>query len=134
MKFRYKTYGSILRPVIPITIRNGTRETDYSVLIDSGADFCLFHEQIGESVGIAIREGTPREVTGVGGKSTVYFRHSIEIMIGKYSHKIEAGFMPTITGRMMQYGLVGQRGFFEHFIVKFDLAEEEIELRQRKDV
>ena len=29
------------------------------------------------------------------------------------------------------YGVVGQKGFFEIFVVKFDLLKEEIELKQR---
>jgi len=31
----------------------------------------------------------------------------------------------------MNYGVVGQNGFFDNFIVKFDLSKEEIELKNR---
>jgi len=43
MKFRYKKYGpSILRPIIPIEIVYKDKSVPYEVLIDSGADFCIF--------------------------------------------------------------------------------------------
>ena len=29
------------------------------------------------------------------------------------------------------YGILGQKGFFDIFVVKFDLIKEEIELKQR---
>jgi len=32
----------------------------------------------------------------------------------------------------MGYGVVGQNGFFDIFVVKFDLIKEEIELKERK--
>ena len=32
----------------------------------------------------------------------------------------------------MGYGVVGQRGFFDKFVVKFDFLKEEVELKERK--
>lgn len=46
MKFRYKKYGpGILRPIIPIEIIYQNRSVGYEVLVDSGADFCIFDSQ-----------------------------------------------------------------------------------------
>ena len=39
--------------------------------------------------------------------------------------------MPSVSGNVMQFGLVGQKGFFDLFIVKFDLLRSEIELKPR---
>ena len=39
---------SATRPVIPITIINGDSKIANLALIDSGADLCLFHADIGE--------------------------------------------------------------------------------------
>jgi len=39
--------------------------------------------------------------------------------------------MHGVAGAALPYGLVGQRGFFENFIVKFDLQKEEVELKIR---
>ena len=46
-------------------------------------------------------------------------------------YEIDAGFMPDVSGRIMSYGIVGQNGFFDKFVVKFDLSKEEIELRRK---
>jgi len=132
MKFYYKRYGAnTLRPVIPITLQHNGVSLGYEVLVDSGADFCIFDAEIGEALGIDIKKGTPQEVFGVGGKASIYFLHKLDINIGGWVYTISAGFMPNVAGRVMPYGLVGQRGFFEHLIVKFDLKKEEIEVKIR---
>ena len=131
MKFPYVNYNGILRPVIPIKLKKKNQEVGYHVLVDSGADFCLFDAEMGEAIGIDIKKGKPREVFGVGGKASLYYLHNMVIEIGGWKYEIEAGFMPNVAGKIMRYGLVGQKGFFENFIVKFDLQKEEIELKQR---
>lgn len=133
MKFDYKSYGAnILRPVIPIKLKNGDADISYEVLVDSGADICIFEAEIGEALGIDIKSGKPREVFGVGGKASMYFLHDIEIEVGGWAYKIEAGFMPNVAGNVVRYGLVGQKGFFENFIVRFDLLKEEVEIKTRR--
>ncbi|MEK7621684.1 MAG: hypothetical protein AAB415_00730 [Patescibacteria group bacterium] len=132
MKFRYKRYGNeIVRPVIPIGLKLGDSKVDYEVLVDSGADICIFHAEMGELIGIDIAKGKPQEIFGVGGKASLYYLHKVIIEVGGWPHEIEAGFMPSVAGRVMRYGLVGQRGFFDIFVVKFDLLKEEIELKKR---
>ena len=131
MKFRYARYGSILRPVIPIKVKYGGTEIGYEVLVDSGADLCLFDEEIGLALGIDIRRGKANEVFGVGGKSSLYYIHRVKIEVGGWEYEIDAGFMPNVSGRVIPYGLVGQKGFFDIFVVKFDLLKEEIELKER---
>ncbi len=56
MKFGYKKYGpGIFRPVIPIeVIYNGTA-VPYEVLVDSGADICIFDAQIAEILGLLLQ-------------------------------------------------------------------------------
>ena len=72
-----------------------------------------------------------KEVFGVGGKVSLYYLHLVIIEVGGWEYKIEAGFMPDVAGRVMPYGIVGQKGFFDNFIVKFDLLKEEVELKTR---
>ncbi|MEK7126378.1 MAG: aspartyl protease family protein [Patescibacteria group bacterium] len=131
MKFDYKRYGKTLRPVIPVKVRHGETEIGYHVLVDSGADLCIFHEEIGTALGINVRTGEKREVFGGGGKASFYYLHTITLSVGGWPYKIEAGFMPNVSGHVMEYGVVGQRGFFDLFVVKFDLMKEEIELKPR---
>lgn len=129
MKFDYKKYGRTLRPVIPVTIQHGEVKIGYHVLVDSGADLCIFHEEIGVALGIAVRKGEKCEVFGVGGKASFYYLHTVTLVVGGWPHKVEVGFMPDVAGRIMPYGIVGQKGFFDQFVVKFDLLKEEVELK-----
>ncbi len=130
MKFRYARYGSTLRPVIPIKLKFKGLEINYEVLVDSGADLCIFDAQIGKAIGIDVEKGKKCEVFGVGGKASFYYLCKVEIEVGGWSSVIDAGFMPEVSGRVMSYGIVGQRGFFGLFKVKFDLLKEEVELQK----
>lgn len=131
MKFRYKKYApGVLRPVIPVEIGFGNISVPHEVLVDSGADFCIFDAQIGQVLGIDIEKGDKQEVWGITGVGENYYVHPVTINIGGQLHKIEAGFLPGIA--RLGYGVVGQKGFFDIFVVKFDLAKEEIELKERK--
>lgn len=131
MKFRYARYGTVLRPVVPIKLKFKNQEIGYHVLVDSGADMCLFSAEIGEAIGIDVKKGKQNIVVGVGGKQSIYYLHKVNIEIGGWEYEIEAGFMYNVVGNVMQYGLVGQKGFFDIFIIKFDLLKEEIELKER---
>jgi len=132
MKFDYKRYSpSIVRPVIEIKLKSNSNILRYEVLVDSGADFCIFSSEAGEALGLNIKKGKMREVFGVGGKVSLYYLHKVNIEVGGWMYEIEAGFMPDVAGKIMRYGLVGQKGFFENFIVKFDLLKEEIDLKTR---
>ena len=136
MKFNYKKFvtsnGAVLRPVIPVKLKSASESFDYEVLVDSGADICIFHSEIGELLGINVPKGKPREVFGVGVKASIYYLHKITIEVGRWSYNVEVGFMPSVSGHAMRHGIVGQKGFFDNFIVKFDLLKEEIELKLRK--
>ena len=131
MKFKYKKYfQGILRPVIPIEIINKDHSLHYEVLVDSGADFCIFDAEIGELLGLDITSGEKRSVSGITGVPEIYYAHSVTIKVGGWPYKIQAGFLPKIA--QSGFGIVGQKGFFDIFIVKFDLLKEEIELKERK--
>jgi hypothetical protein len=68
MKFKYKKFRVpptvafperkyLLRPIIPILISYQNKTIGYEALLDSGADFCIFHAEIGEFLGVPILEG-----------------------------------------------------------------------------
>lgn len=129
MKFKYKKYGRILRPVIPIEISGSNLSIKYEVLVDSGSDMCIFPSEIGEIVGLDITSGILQEVRGITGNPEKYYLHKIDIKVGGWEYKIQAGFLPSMSKDT--YGVVGQTGFFEYFVIKFDLAKEEIEIKSK---
>ncbi len=131
MKFKYKKYGpGVLRPVIPVEVAYGDRAVPYEVLVDSGADFCIFDAQIADILGIDVLRGERQEVWGITGVGEPYYVHGITLKVGGWPHAVRAGFLPNIA--RLGYGVVGQKGFFDIFVVRFDLLKEEIELRERR--
>jgi len=130
MKFYYKKYASeILRPVIPIEIQYKNKSVSYEVLVDSGADFCFFDAQIADILEIDMKEGEIGEVAGITGSKEVVYFHPVIIKVGGWPFKIKAGFLRNIGE--FGYGVVGQKGFFDLFVVKFDLLKKEIKLSPR---
>ncbi|KKU55858.1 hypothetical protein A3H89_04290 [Candidatus Amesbacteria bacterium RIFCSPLOWO2_02_FULL_48_11] len=130
MKFFYKRYApGLFRPVIPIEIKANTKSVRYEALIDSGADLCIFDGQIAQVLGISVRKGQKRFVGGITGTERPFFVHPVLILIGGWDYEIAAGFMPDLPP--FGYGVLGQKGFFEHFIVKFDYSKAEIEVRPK---
>ncbi len=129
MKFTYKKYGEdILRPVIPIEIHYNNLEVPYEVLVDSGADISIFDSSLASILGINIFIGIKKQIIGATGFPENMYLHTILIKVGDLKFKIEVGFMNINTN---SYGIVGQKGFFNKFIVKFDLKKEEIEIKER---
>lgn len=131
MKFPYKTYDRhILRPVIPIKIVHNNILVLYEVLVDSGADANIFSSVIADILEIDIEKGEKGEVVGLGGKNQSIYYHYLDIRIGGSLHeKVRVGFVKEMGE--FAYGVLGQKGFFDLYIVKFDLVGKEIELLSR---
>ncbi|OGM91178.1 hypothetical protein A2755_02105 [Candidatus Wolfebacteria bacterium RIFCSPHIGHO2_01_FULL_48_22] len=140
MKFQYRKlllpskddfFGSaILKPIIPIQIKIKNDELDYVALIDSGADFCIFDAELGEYLGLDVRFGREKIFGGVqerGGATA--FLHDVILSVGGWDYKTTVGFSYDIAER--GFGVLGQKGFFDIFTVKFDILKEEIELKER---
>lgn len=123
--------NAILKPIIPIKIIKGNYALRYAALIDSGADFCIFDAEIGEYLGINIRSGRKEIFGGVQEKGDAEaFLHEITLNIGGWDYKTIVGFSYDIAKH--GFGILGQKGFFDIFVVKFDFLKEEIELKERK--
>jgi len=109
-------------------------------MIDSGADDCIFHAEVGEALGIDVRKGEEKSYSGIGFGELKGYRHTIEIEVGGLWVPCEVTFCygmvrehPALPNMKqgLRYGILGQRGFFDKFKVIFDYVAEEIELRPR---
>jgi hypothetical protein len=141
MKFRYFKFPlptrsaffgtAILKPVIPIGISYKDKKLRYDVLIDSGADFCILDGEVGDALGIEVRSGQKEIFGGIqerGGAEA--FLHDVVLTVGGWDYKTTVGFSYDIARH--GFGILGQKGFFDMFSIKFDLAKEDIELKERK--
>jgi hypothetical protein len=124
-------FGStILKSIIPIKISSKNQSLRYGALIDSGADFCIFDAEIGKYLGLDIYAGKKEIFGGIQDKGGAEaFLHEVIINIGGWDYKTIVGFSYDIAKH--GFGILGQKGFFDIFVVKFDLIKEEIELKER---
>lgn len=141
MKFSYAKFAlqqrsplfgfSVLRPIIPLTIQAGDHMLKYQALVDSGADFSIFDAEVGEELGLNIRSGDEMRFGGVQGYGgAVAYLHAVTLILGGKSFQTIVGFSYDIGKRGT--GILGQKGFFDRFAVKFELMKESIELSEKK--
>ena len=117
----------VYRPKIKIAVEyNGIKQKVFA-LIDSGADSCLFPRDIGEVLNIDVRKGLPIMYTGIGGQQVPFYFHEVTVFFDQYSFKTMAGFAHAGIGTG---GILGQRGFFENFAVKFDYKHLVVEVKE----
>ncbi len=130
---------TVLRPVIRIGLgyRGKVLPADYPALIDSGSDSCIFHAELAELLGLDVEAGEPTGFRGMGHGEVKGFLHDVNVIVGGHPFPCRAAFSYGLikrhpdTGRWegLQYGVLGQQGFFNHFRVEFNLSKERIELK-----
>lgn len=130
-RFKYVKIGPFLRPIIPITLRNEKTSFDYLALIDSGADFNMFHGELAEILGIDLKNlktsqfgGIKKDAQGVG------YYSAIEIGLKNQFFNTPVIFSNDISDK--GYGILGQQGFFNLFKVKFDFMAKSIQLKSNR--
>lgn len=140
MDFRYKKFPtdpkncpfshlkSVLRPVIQIDFETSNGGFGYFVLIDSGADYCIFHATIGEQLGLKITTGKKLVFYGTSGEPQKAYFHNVSFTIAGHFHECGVGFSYEM--EKLPYGLLGQYGFFDKWIVKFEYHKEKIEIKK----
>lgn len=127
--FKYVKFGPFYRPVIPITLKHEKKKIEYLALIDSGADFNIFHGEIGELLGFKIRDLQKISFAGIKKTSDAEgFYTMIEIGVHNYFFTAPVIFSYDISSS--GYGILGQQGFFNFFRVKMDYVSKSIQIKK----
>ena len=130
MKFKYKKIApGVIRPIIPIEVKYRSKKVRYEVLVDSGADSNIFDEQIGNPLGVRIRNGKKGTVGGITGTQQTMYSHKVKIVVGGHEYETDANFMLNMPP--YGHGVVGQKGFFDLFTVKFDYQKAILDLKPK---
>ena len=116
----------ISRPIIPATLFGPKGSVTVDALIDSGADRCLFHTDLGREIGLDLEKGEKENFSGIEGGRIPAFLHKIQIQIVGMDKKIEvlAGF----SSAPGVFAILGQEGFFDAFRIKFEKDHNVIEI------
>lgn len=125
---RRRVVDYVYRPIIKIGIKkelNGKNGyIDYEALIDSGADDCLFPWELVELAGLHIERRNGKVFRGLGGGLVIGYKGRVNLSLGGYDFTTESYFAPKLTG----YGILGQRGFFDKFRIRFIYSKKRIEI------
>lgn len=136
MKVRYTKFPHLIdpskyswHPNLQICLRYGNKGRVFDALVDSGAMDCIFPESIGRLIGIDVPSGQPTTYFGIAQQAAPAFLHTVQLKITGMPQWItlEAGFVT----RDIQ-PLLGQRGFFEAFQVKFERWRYQFEVSTRE--
>lgn len=131
MKFPYKKYSDeIYRPIIPVVISYKNVSVGYEVIVDSGADGCMFDASLAEVLRIDLEQCEVLSLSGITGMKEPYFVEEVELQIGSAKFSCKVGFLRGMAE--LGYGVVGQRGFFERFVIKFDYASKLLHINERR--
>lgn len=108
-----------------MSLKYKQRSIHYEALIDSGADFCIFPIEIAQKLGMNLNNTRKIYFTGASGDLVRGLVGKIALQIGEITLKTKVIFADLYN----KSALLGQYEFFNKFIVKFDLQEEEIEVK-----
>ena len=118
----------VARPLVPIRLVAKSRFAQTLALIDSGADYSIFHSDYAEALGLTTDIGESRKIRGIEGTDVLVYFHTVELQVVGTPEKIKmaVGFAdsPGIDA------ILGQSEFFMHFDIKFGRAKERIELKR----
>ena len=127
MKFEYikllTQNGKFIElPLIEIRFNN----LYYLCLVDSGAEFCCFHGEIGERLGLRVKEGREMKIRGITGEEATAYFHKIKMKIRNREYQIAVCFSYELG---TPFGILGREGFFSLFKVCFNHLKKEVELK-----
>lgn len=128
--FSYKIVNGALRPLIPIEIQKQSLGNSIKVivLVDSGADICIFWGEIGEALCIDVQAGKKHEFGGIGStRPQVGYWHKVGIVVGGETVNADVLFSYDISENL---AIVGQKSFFDRFVIKFDYKNRSVVLRK----
>lgn len=125
MTFPYREITPhIKRPIIRVILKSKDTFVIYPVIIDSGADYCIFSIELAQVLGIELSK-SKISFMGVGKERVQGFWGEVEIRVGEVSYKLKAIFAEISE---FGHGILGQKGFFDHFDVNLSYKKQIIEI------
>ncbi len=118
---------TIWRPIIPVILMSNRQFVGYEALLDSGADYNVFHSELADILGISLTKGKSRKIYGLGGQHIKGYIHEVELKLqGFSSFKSEVVFSKQIPEHAI--GVLGNTGFFDQYHVTFKYADKIISI------
>jgi hypothetical protein len=98
-------FGSLLKPVIPVTFSGPEGQLDIFALLDSGADISLIPFSAGEILGFKANMQNRAEIQGLGDGSVSYLLQKVNLRMNDVDISVRVGWalieeVPFILGRL----------------------------------
>lgn len=107
-------------PALQIRVwrKRGKPSRKFIAIADTGSSFCLFQADIGRAIGLDVESGEQYPISGVvaGASLTAYFHRICLSVEDTWTVEVVAGFVDNFNVG----ALLGRRGFFDTFSVRFD--------------
>jgi hypothetical protein len=119
-----KGYTEVPEVTVSLSYR-GNQET-VRALVDSGADECVFHSSVADSLNIDLESGVPRQYHPIGSPPFTGYVHRVGLQLKGFNERImvEVGFSESCN-----QSLLGQIGFFDHYEIIFRGYEKRLEIK-----
>ena len=115
------------RPMITIVLSNGANSIRVNGLIDSGCDSTMIESAIADE--LAISGGASMQkiaVGGIAGSRKDAFKSDVTVKVAEFDRfLVSATFVPELPFAC----LLGQRGFFDSFDVRFEKSKQKFYIR-----
>jgi hypothetical protein len=104
-------------PLVSVRLATNKKHVNVWGLVDSGSDFCVFNSEIASILSVDIRAGKHFELFGFVGGSSNAWLHQVNLQLSEFPGvNINVAFTDSL---MPELALLGQRGFFDNFQVRF---------------
>lgn len=129
MKFDYLQADLWYRPIIPVTLTYQGKQVSYMALIDSGADFNIFHKDIADILKIDLSKLKKVTFAGISSNGRQCKGSFVEVNLDVKGMMTKTMVLFSNDISDNGYGILGQQGFFNNFKVTFDYASKKIEIK-----
>ena len=111
VSFRYEQrvsaiFGSLRRPVAKAELYSAVfhRWIAYTVIVDTGADYCVFPRSVAFDLGLSLEACEPHSASGVGGQQRIFVHRRARMRLGPWELSVPVGFVehenvPPLLGR-----------------------------------
>lgn len=122
------------RPIIAVSISvPGRNAVFFDALVDTGADISVFPKSVADRLGLNL-SGLPASAVfaAVGGMCS-YQSHVVSLELRRAPEVIRWDAAVGFVDREMAYGILGTKGFFEHFDLTYRAKAQTIDISAASD-
>ena len=118
-RFKDDKKNYVHRPTLGITLHVGSKSILTRGLLDSGADVILLNNGFGRALGVDIKKLPMLQTMGINGIPMKSWKYSLDIEVDGLADSRKTSEIRFIDSPSVGV-LLGHKGFFENFVIKFE--------------